>query len=158
MMVRLLGKSSLLRLITLVPLALSGLAWSDAGIQWSPISTNQAHSVVVYADLNQISREASIVRIRLLFDNLGADADGRRSYVTLREYHCDRGLTRTLEERFHAGQMGTGGQVSAQASPDCEIRADTDPESTACAAPWSAVRPRTIGYDVFTAVCQLQTT
>ena len=128
--------------------------WFVIGIGQHP----RSHPLFLSAGLVVYKRQASIVRIRLLFDNLGADADGRRSYVTLREYHCARGLTRTLEERFHTGQMGTGSQVSAQASPDCEIRADTDPESTACAAPWSSVRPRTIGYDVFKAVCQLQTT
>lgn len=122
------------------------------------MSSNREQSVVVYADLDQISREASIVRIRLLFDNLGTDDNNRRSYVTLREYDCGRGLSRTLEERFYSGQMGLGGSVSAEASPDCEVRADNDPASTACAAAWSPVRPRTVGSDVFKAVCKLQAT
>jgi len=124
--------------------------------QWIPVSTNHDRSVVIYADLDRFRREGSVVRVRLLFDHLGASDDPRRSYVTTREYQCDRALARTLDEQFFAAQMGAGNVLSAEPSPDCEQKIGDNPKSTECAAPWSAVLPRTVGNDVFKAVCKIQ--
>ena len=123
---------------------------------WIPISTNHDRSVVIYADLDRFQREASVVRVRLLFDHLGAQEDPRRSYVTTREYQCDRALARTLDEQFFAEQMGSGKGLPAEASPDCERKVAGQAERTVCAAPWSAVLPRTVGNDVYKAVCKMQ--
>jgi len=123
---------------------------------WIPISTNHDRSVVIYADLDRFQREASVVRVRLLFDHLGAQEDPRRSYVTTREYQCDRALARTLDEQFFAEQMGSGKVLPADASPDCEQKVEGQSEKTECAAPWSAVLPRTVGNDVYKAVCKMQ--
>jgi hypothetical protein len=123
---------------------------------WIPISTNHDRTVVIYADLDRFQREASVVRVRLLFDHLGAQEDPRRSYVTTREYQCDRALARTLDEQFFAEQMGSGKVLPADASPDCEQKVEGQSEKTECAAPWSAVLPRTVGNDVYKAVCKMQ--
>jgi len=123
---------------------------------WIPISTNHDRTVVIYADLDRFQREASVVRVRLLFDHLGAQEDPRRSYVTTREYQCDRALARTLDEQFFAEQMGSGKVLPADASPDCEQKVEGQSEKTECAAPWSAVLPRTVGNDVYKAVCKMR--
>lgn len=140
--------------------ASSGLCLSAAAnppvTQWVPISTNQDRSVLIYADLGGFRREASVVRVRLLFDHLVASEDPRRSYVTTREYQCDRGLARTLDEQFFAEQMGAGRVLPAEASPDCEQKVSDNSERTECAAAWSAVLPRTVGNDVLQAVCKIQ--
>jgi hypothetical protein len=129
---------------------------SPSATSWVPISTNHDRSVVIYADLGAFRREASVVRVRLLFDHLGASEDPRRSYVTTREYQCDRGLARTLDEQFFAEQMGSGKVLPAEPSPDCEQKIGDNREGTQCAAPWSGVLPRTVGNDVFKAVCKMQ--
>jgi len=143
------------RFFTLSGFCLSAFAAAPA-IPWVPISTNHDRSVVIYADLGAFRREASVVRVRLLFDHLGASEDPRRSYVTTREYQCDRGLARTLDEQFFAEQMGSGEILPAEPSPDCEQKIGDNRERTECAAPWSAVLPRTVGNDVFKAVCKMQ--
>ena len=125
-------------------------------INWIPISTNHDRSVVIYADLDRFRREGSVVRVRLLFDHLGVSEDPRRSYITTREYQCDRALARTLDEQFFAEQMGSGNVLPAEASPDCEQKIGENREGTECAASWSAVLPRTVGNDVFKAVCKIQ--
>jgi hypothetical protein len=143
------------RFFTLSGFCLSAFATAPA-TPWVPISTNHDRSVVIYADLGAFRREASVVRVRLLFDHLGASEDPRRSYVTTREYQCDRGLARTLDEQFFAEQMGSGKVLPAEPSPDCEQKIGDNREVTQCAAPWSAVLPRTVGNDVFKAVCKMQ--
>ena len=143
------------RFFTLSGFCLSAFAAAPA-IPWVPISTNHDRSVVIYADLGAFRREASVVRVRLLFDHLGASEDPRRSYVTTREYQCDRGLARTLDEQFFAEQMGSGEILPAEPSPNCEKKIGDNRERTECAAPWSAVLPRTVGNDVFKAVCKIQ--
>jgi len=143
------------RFFTLSGFCLSAFAAAPA-IPWVPISTNHDRSVVIYADLGAFRREASVVRVRLLFDHLGASEDPRRSYVTTREYQCDRGLARTLDEQFFAEQMGSGEILPAEPSPDCEQKIGDNRERTECAAPWSTVLPRTVGNDVFKAVCKMQ--
>jgi hypothetical protein len=143
------------RFFTLSGFCLSAFAAAPA-IPWVPISTNHDRSVVIYADLGAFRREASVVRVRLLFDHLGASEDPRRSYVTTREYQCDRGLARTLDEQFFAEQMGSGEILPAEPSPDCEQKIGDNRDRTECAAPWSAVLPRTVGNDVFKAVCKIQ--
>ncbi len=143
------------RFFTLSGFCFSAFATAPA-TPWVPISTNHDRSVVIYADLGAFRREASVVRVRLLFDHLGASEDPRRSYVTTREYQCDRGLARTLDEQFFAEQMGSGKVLPAEPSPDCEQKIGDNREGTQCAAPWSAVLPRTVGNDVFKAVCKMQ--
>jgi hypothetical protein len=143
------------RFLSLSGFCLSAFAAAPA-TPWVPISTNHDRSVVIYADLGAFRREASVVRVRLLFDHLGASEDPRRSYVTTREYQCDRGLARTLDEQFFAEQMGSGEILPAEPSPDCEQKIGDNRERTECAAPWSAVLPRTVGNDVFKAVCKMQ--
>ena len=155
------GRRQMIRDIALVGVVIAGGFFSSAianapVTQWIPVSTNHDRSVVIYADLDRFRREGSIVRVRLLFDHLGASDDPRRSYVTTREYQCDRALARTLDEQFFAEQMGAGNVLPAEASPDCEQKIGDNPASTECAAPWSAVLPRTVGNDVFKAVCRMQ--
>lgn len=155
------GRRQMTREIALVGVMIASGFFSSAvanspATQWIPVSTNHDRSVVIYADLDRFRREGSVVRVRLLFDHLAVSEDPRRSYITTREYQCDRALARTLDEQFFADQMGSGKVLPAEASPDCEQKIGDNRESTQCAAPWSAVLPRTVGNDVFKAVCKIQ--
>ena len=158
---QLIGRRQMTRAIVLFGVIITSGLFSSAIAnspitQWIPVSTNHDRSVVIYADLDRFRREGSVVRVRLLFDHLGVSEDPRRSYITTREYQCDRALARTLDEQFFAEQMGSGDVLPAEASPDCEQKIGDSQQGTECAAPWSAVLPRTVGNDVFKAVCKMQ--
>lgn len=83
---------------------------------WKIVAQNGG--TTFYADPSSIKREGGVVLIRQMLDLSEADAMGRRSFVEMFSYNCNKRTSRLVSMKGYNQSMGQGGVLSDLASPE----------------------------------------
>ena len=90
-------------------------ARTTASIDWKMVA--QSSDTTFYVDPSSIKREGSVVLIRQMFDSSEPDAKGRRSFVEIFSYDCNKRTTRLVSMQGYSQPLGRGGVLSDLATP-----------------------------------------
>jgi len=91
-------------------------ARATASAEWKMLAQNS--ETTFYADPSSIKREGGVVLIRQMLDSSEADAKGRRSFVEIFSYDCNKRTHRLVSMKGYNQSMGRGGVLSDMATPE----------------------------------------
>lgn len=90
-------------------------ARTTVSADWKRVAQNR--DATFYADPSSIKREGALVLIRQMFDPSEPDAKGRRSFVEIVSYDCNKRTTRLVSMKGYSQPSGRGGVLTDLATP-----------------------------------------